>query len=211
MAGNEIVLSQSDNLGFNVQIKLVDGRELQVIRTNKKSEQRYSIDILALKDKSKKVITIAWKWLLASISIFLITLLLLKFLPQLIDENRNFYLGIILFTGLIAAIFSFTRFWKHTSRKQVFHSRNAHIPVIAFSIGRPSKQVFSEFITNLENRITKFRKHMDLAMDKQLTGEMKMLRRLADAGIITRTDYEKAKVKLFSGFDSGFVNRTEQE
>jgi hypothetical protein len=211
MAENEVVLIQNDNLGFNVQIKLVDGRELQVLKTGKKNEQRYSIDILALQDKSKKVFIIAWKWLVASISIFLVMLLLLKFLPPLLNENRNLYLGIILFTGLVGSIFSLVRFWKYTARKQVFHSLNAHIPVIAFNIGRPSKQVFSEFIANLEKRITKFRKHMDLAMDKQLTGEMKMLRRLADAGIISKTDYEKAKTKLFSGFDSHFTNRSDQD
>lgn len=211
MAENELVLSQRDNLGFNLQIKLVDGRELQVLKTGRKKEQRYSIDILALQENSKKVFFIAWKWLVASTGIFLVTLLLLKFLPQLLGENRNLYLGIILFVGLTASIFSFTRFWKYTSRKQVFRSRNAHIPVIAFSIGKPSKHVFSEFITSLENRISKFGKHMDLAMDKQLTGEMKMLRRLADAGIISKADYEKAKAKLFSGFDSNFINRSDQE
>lgn len=48
---------------------------------------------------------------------------------------------------------------------------------------------------------------MDVAEDKQLTGEMKMLRRLSDDGIISKKDYEKAKTKLFSGFDSNFVSR----
>lgn len=209
MADVDIVLNQNDKLGFNVQVKLVEGRELQILKSARKKEQRYSIDILALADKSKKVFIIAWKWLLAGLGFFLVMLLLLKFLPQLLGAHRNLYLAIILFSGIIGSILCFIQFWKHSARKQVFHSRNGHIPVVAFSIGKPSKQEFTKFITNLEQRIKKFRSHMELAMDKQLTGEMKMLRRLSDQGVISKADYEKAKEKLFSGFDSGFVNRSE--
>lgn len=210
MADVDVVLNQNDKLGFNVQVKLVEGRELQILKSSKKQEQRYSIDILALQDKSKKVFIIAWKWLLASLGFFLVMLLLLKFLPQVLGAHRNLYLGVILFSGIIGTILCFIQFWKHSSRKQVFHSRNGHVPVIYFSIGKPSKQEFTQFITNLEKRIKKFRSHMDLAMDKQLTGEMKMLRRLSDAGVISKEDYEKAKGKLFSGFDSGFASQSDQ-
>ena len=202
MADVDIELNQNDKLGFNVQVKLIDGRELQILKTTKKNEQRYSIDILALQDKSKKVFFIAWKWLLASIGFFLVMLLLLKFLPQLLGSHRNLYLGIILFSGIIGSILCFIQFWKHSSRKQVFHSRNGHIPVIAFRIGKPSKQEFTKFITNLEQRIKKFSSHMELDMDKQLTGEIKMLRRLSEVGVISKAEYEKTKGKLFSGFTS---------
>jgi hypothetical protein len=211
MAEIDVVLNQNDNLGFNVQVKLVDGRELQVIKSRKKNEQRYSIDILALQEKSKKTFVIAWKWLIASVSFFLVMLLLLKFLPQVLGENRNLYLAIILFSGLIGSVLCFIQFWKHTSRKQVFYSCNAHVPVISFNIGKPSKDVFTDFITRLEHRIKKFRQHMSIPMDKQLTGEMKMLRRLTDAGVMSQSEYETAKSKIFSGFDSNFVNRSDQD
>ena len=65
--------------------------------------------------------------------------------------------------------------------------------------------MLSDFITAIEKRIKKFRSHMDVSDEKQLTGEMKMLRRLSDAGVISKKDYEKAKAKLFSGFDSSSV------
>ena len=48
---------------------------------------------------------------------------------------------------------------------------------------------------------------MDIDDEKQLTGEMKMLRRLSDQGVISKKDYENAKTKLFSGFDSTEVKR----
>lgn len=200
MAENEVVLKQQNRFGLDTQIRLVDGRQLQVINKSKKTEQNYSVDILSLKDKSKKIFSIAWKWLIASISFFLIMLLLLKFLPGFLTENKNLYLGIILLIGLLGSIFSFVQFLKNSSRKQIFYSRNADVPIITLCAGKPTKKIFLSFIETIEKRIKQFRNHMDLAVDKQLTGEMKMLRRLSDAGIITKKEYEKAKVKLFSGF-----------
>lgn len=207
MAENEIVLKQRDSLGVDVHIKLIDGRELQVSKKGKKTQQAYSIDILSLQDKSEKLYSIAWKWLFSSITVFIVMLILLKVLPLYLEADRNLYLGITLFIGIVGTLFCFTQFWKHTSRKQVFHSRNGHIPVIEIRAGKPSKKIFSNFIDVVEKRIKKFRHHMKVPEDKQLTGEMKMLRRLCNDGVISKTDYEKAKTKLFSGFDSNFINR----
>lgn len=207
MAESEIVFRQRNTVGFDVQVKLVDGRELQVLNKGKKSEQAYSVDILSLQDKSKKIFSIAWKWLIASISFLVVTLLLLKMLPAYLDTNKNLYLGIILLVGFTGTIFGFIKFWKLTSQKQIFYSRNAHVPIVTLCTGKPSKKTFSSFIELIEKRIKKFRNHMDIDNDKQLTGEMKMLRRLSDDGIISKKDYEKAKSKLFSGFDSQTVTR----
>ncbi|MCK4864737.1 MAG: hypothetical protein KAT06_04870 [Gammaproteobacteria bacterium] len=202
MAENEYVLKQRNVSGCNVQIKLVDGRELQVFSKSKKSKKSYSVDILSLQDESKKVILIAWKWLLYSIGFFLITLLLLKILPGILNVDKNLYLGIVLVIGMVGSLVSLTFFWKKTSRKHIFYSRNAHVPIVILSAGNPSKKLLSDFVTVIEKRIKKFRNHMDVSEEKQLTGEMKMLRRLSDSGVISKKDYEKAKTKLFSGFDS---------
>lgn len=201
MAENEVVLKQRNSLGFDIQIKLVDGRELQVVRNGKKIKHVYSVDILSLQDKSKKTFFIAWKWLIAGISFFLFTLLMLKVLPAYLGNNKNLYLGIILLAGVLGGILCFVQFWKHTSKKQIFHSRNAHVPIIELNAGKPSKEIFSAFVNAIEQRIKKFRDHMNIAEDKQLIGEMKMLRRLSDDGVISKKEYENAKTKLFSGFN----------
>ena len=211
MVEKEVVLSQRDSHGFVIQIKLIDGRELHVQKTGKRKDLSYSVDILSLQDKSKRVFSIAWKWLIASFSVFIIMLLLLTFLPQYIPQhletNRNLYLGVTLIAGVIGTLFCFIMFWKRTSRKQVFYSRNGRVPIIEFIIGKPSKKAFTYFIDKVENRIKKFREHMNLPADKQLTGEMKMLRRLTEEGVIRKAHYEKAKAKLLGGFDSNFINR----
>ena len=201
MAENELILKQRNSLGFDTQIKLIDGRELQVISKKKKIKQSYSVDILSLKDKSKLTTVIAWKWLFFCIGIFLLTLLMLKILPSYLGDNKNLYLGLILLSGFIGAIFCFIKFWKNTSRQQVFFSKKARVPIIKLSTGKPSKKEFSTFIKSVEQRINNFQAHMEVSDEKQLTGEMKMLRRLCDIGVISKTSYESAKGKLFSGFD----------
>lgn len=203
MAGKEISLTQKDIDGTNVQIKLIEGRELQVVRSGKKLKHHYSIDILSLKDASKKTLSIAWKWLFFTIFILILTMLMVKILPQYIPETsgkNNNVPNIILMSGLLVTLFCFYKFLKLTGRKQILYSRNANIPIIALVVGKPSKKIFTDFMISLEIRIKQFRKHMNVPMDKQLTGEMKMLRRLADEGIIKKSQYEKAKSKLFSGF-----------
>lgn len=207
MAETDVILKQRNSLGFELQIKLVDGRELQVASKEHKTKRVYSVDILSLQDKSKKVIFIAWKWLIISLCFFLFTILMLKILPPYLNNNKNLYLGIILFFGVVAGFLGLVQFWKHSSRKQIFYSRNAHIPIIELSAGKPTKNSFSHFVNTVEQRIKKFRSHMDITEDKQLIGEMKMLRRLSDDGVISNKLYEAAKAKLFKGFDSQVINR----
>ena len=207
MDESEIVFKQRNSFGFDIQVKLVDGRELQVLNKGKKTRKSYSVDILSLQDKSKKVFFIAWKWLLACISFLLVTLSLLKFLPPYLSTNKDLYLGLILLIGAAGMIFTFVKFWKFTSRKQIFYSRNAQVPIVILCVGKPSKKTFSNFIDTIEKRIKKFRSHMNIDEEKQLTGEMKMLRRLSDDGVISKKEYEVAKSKLFSGFDSSIVTR----
>jgi len=200
MVETELVIQQRDASGFDVQVKLIDGRELQFLSEGKKSELNYSVDILSLQVKSKKIFFIAWKWLFGSIIFFLLTLLSLKILPDYLAENKNIYLSIALLIGMIGGLFCAIRFWKSTSVKQVFYSRKAHVPIIILSVGKPSKKIFLSFINSVEKRIKQFSSHMDLSKERQLTGEMRMLRRLSDIGFISKKSYEKAKAKLFSGF-----------
>lgn len=200
MAENELVLKQRNSLGFNTQIKLIDGRELQVISKKKKINQSYSVDILSLNDKSKLTLYVAWKWLFFCAGIFLLTLLMLKILPLYLDNNKNLYLGIVLLSGFLGTIFCFVKFFKNTSKQQIFYSKKAQVPIIRLSSGKPSKEKFSTFINSVEQRIKKFQEHMNVPEDKQLVGEMKMLRRLSETDVISENAYNSAKKKLFSGF-----------
>lgn len=207
MAINELNLTQRNMNGVDVNVKLIEGRQLQVSNKAKSSTDSFSVDILSLKEKSSAKFLIAWKWLLLSIGMFLVSLLLLKVLPQYLNDNRNLYLGMILLFGTLGVILSFVKFILSSSRQQIFYSHNANVPILSLKINKPSKKEFSAFISQLEKRINKFRQHMNIDEEKQLTGEMKMLRRLSDEGVISKAEYENAKSKLFSGFDSKVVSK----
>lgn len=207
MEENELILKQRNSRGFMTQIKLINGRELQVIRNTKKIKQSYSVDILSLQERSKLITVIAWNWLITCVGFILLTLLLLKFSPPYLGNDNFFYLGIILVTGFLGCALSFVQFLKNTSKQQIFFSKNANVPIIKLNKGKPTKEVFSTFINSIQKRITEFQAHMDIAEENQLIGEMKMLRRLSDSGVISKKSYELAKETLFNGFDSQVINR----
>lgn len=207
MEENELILKQRNSRGFITQIKLINGRELQVIRNTKKVKQSYSVDILSLQERSKLITIIAWNWLITCVGFVLLTLLMLKFLPPYLGDDKNFYLGMILVTGFLGSTLSFVMFLKNTSKQQIFFSKNANVPIIKLNKGKPTKEIFSTFINSIEQRITEFQAHMEVAEEKQLIGEMKMLRRLSDSGVVSKKSYELAKEKLFNGFDSQVINR----
>jgi len=205
MAINELSLKQRNVHGVDVMVKLLDGRELHI--SNNTAKNDFSVDILSLTEKSEARFYIAWKWLMLSATIFIFSLLLLKILPHYLNDNQNLYLGMVILFGFLAVVLSMIKFFLITSRQQVFYSRNAHVPILSLRKNQPSKKEFKKFIEQLENRIKKFRKHMNIDEEKQLTGEMKMLRRLSDDGVISKSDYEAAKNKLFSGFDGNFSSK----
>ena len=120
-------------------------------------------------------------------------------------ENKNMYLAAVLLIGVLATITSLSRFFKKTSIKQIFYSRNALVPIVILSINKPNKKIFSSFVESVEKHIGITQKKNKISEEKQLAGEMKMLRRLSDETIISKKMYESAKNKLFSGFDSQLI------
>ena len=187
---------------MEIQVRLFDGRELQYVARTGKSKQSYSIDILSLQDKSKNVFIIAWKWLAIAVAAFLLTLGLLVILPPVLGENKNLVLGLVFLAGVVVSIFSLIRFFKNTSRRCIFYTRKAGVPVIRLYTGKPSAKAVQAFTDKVEQRIQKVRAHLNIDEDKQLTGEIKMLRRLSDSGIISKKEYEAARAVLLSGFGS---------
>ena len=56
------------------------------------------------------------------------------------------------------------------------------------------------FVKLLEQRIENAHNHMNLTKEQQITGEIKMLRRLMEESIIKNTDYEPARARLMKKF-----------
>ena len=90
--------------------------------------------------------------------------------------------------------------WLSSSRKQVFYTRHGHIPLLEIWVGQPNGKSFRKYVKLLKERIEEAQAKSGLDNEQQLTGEMKMLRRLADENVINKDLYEKAKASLFKKF-----------
>ena len=117
--------------------------------------------------------------------------LCLNFLPM--PGESMLYLASVYAVGLGVAAGCFYKAWKGTSQKQVFHSRGANVPLIELAINNPSKKIFDDFVGKVEELIQSSREGLVISSNNQLAGEMKMLRRLSEDGVLSASVYKKAK------------------
>jgi len=194
MANDFIEIHQQWAPGLGVKVKLLNGRELHVEKKVKPHRTKYIIDLLALEETSQQKTILGWKWFVAGLTAILSMALCLSFLPML-DESM-LYMALIYIVGLAGSAGCFLKAYKGTSRKQIFHSRSANIPLIELAINKPSKKVFNDFVNNLEALIQSSREGLVISTNNQLAGEMKMLRRLSEEGVLSVSAYKKAKTGL---------------
>lgn len=193
-------LEQSGQFGSKRQIQLLDNRELRIIEEQKRRRTEYSIDLLALEDSSRFKVCISWPWLLGGVVIVLLTLSIMRLLPEIAPSYSDLLSMPTGIVGGLAATACAYIFWLKSSRKQCFFSRHAKIPLVELQVGKPSRKEFKQFVDYLEQRIAMLRKHFNLSTEQQLSGEMRMLRRLSDRKVLNDADYKRAKTKLFNRF-----------
>ena len=194
MAKDVLTITQNDVNGADIKIALVNQQELRVKRKKPFSTKEYRINVLVLNDKSKRKISFGWKWFLAGIVTSL--LLLPKSIHLLIIPNL--YLDLAFYAGLIISIYCFFMAWETTTLRQFFYSHSTNIPIIELAVGKPSRNEFDAFLKKTEESIWAYREKMDINPNKQLTGEIKTLRRLNEIGIISEPDYENSKSVLLN-------------
>jgi hypothetical protein len=187
-------IDQQDKQGLKTQVKLLNERTLQVEKRGKRGFQKYTIDLLALDSASKVETIFGWQWLVTGILSILLMLVLLNLLPVL-DESLLLR-SITYLLGLGIAGGCFYTAWKRSSRKQIFYSRNGQVPLVELAMNFPTKQAFNAFVHQLEDRIESSQREMELSMKNQLAGEMRMLRRLSEEGILSEKVYNTAKTVL---------------
>lgn len=198
MADEVLAINQEGVNGADVQISLVQERELRVERNGKRAKSKFSIDVLALEETSQRKTNLGWKWLLVGVMVMLLAFAVSNLVPML--KNSMAYQGVVYVAAIGLGIGCFFMAWKVTNKMQIFYSRKAKVPLIELAVNKPSKKEFGAFVEKLESCITAAHQKMNIGNDKQLTGEMKTLRRLADQGVLGRTEYETAKSYLLSNF-----------
>lgn len=187
------VLKRSNRVSFQ------DNRTLRIDSQNNNNTKTYRIDVIALRAKHTRGISFAWPWLIAAIVLFV--LLLVEISTSLIFPDSGSWLAILVKATLgVLSVVCLVLFIKLSYGKFVFKTRHAKVPLLDIWTGQPSGKAVKTFVKLLEQRIENAHNHMNLTEEQQLTGELKMLRRLMEENIVKSSDYEAARARLMKKF-----------
>lgn len=196
MTAEVMEIVQDRGKGNTLSAALVKDRELRIEKAGKRKTIQYCIDVVALKDESQRKIILGWKWFVAGLAVIVSSLIIPSLLSSLFAEPLFKYL--VYLVGILTGTGCLYMGWKATSVKQIFYSRNADVPLIELFASKPSKKEFSDFVNKVEESIRAIQDKMSLSMKNQLAGEMRMLRRLSEEGVLNSSVYKKAQAELLS-------------
>jgi len=120
MADDLIEIHQEWAQGSGIKIQLKKQRELRVEKHSKRGSTKYTIDLLALGDKSKQKVILGWQWFVAGLAAIFLMIACLNFLPILEESTLYQAATYVLGLGLGAACF----LWQlraHPGNKYFFH------------------------------------------------------------------------------------------
>lgn len=174
------------------EFQIVNGRNIRITIRSKGNSQIFTVPMLALAEKGKARAHIAWAWFWLGLVGLLAILVYLGIKDWL---NLNFAILAVL---IVATIIGFVMLGMNFSRKRVYFTAISKIPLFYILIGKPDTKSYRKFLETFERHLQKTRSHWNLRNDQQIAGEIRMLRRLANEGVISHKAYESAKDKLFS-------------
>jgi len=190
-----LTLSQHGKGNEQRHFELKAGRELHVVQEGSVGTNKYGLSILALHDQGKRVYQFKKTWLvLALLAVAAMAAFpnLAPHIPAVLAPYSLYILAGLFFSGLL-----FLMLLIHTfKRSYVYYSIYTNLPLVKLWINNPTRKDFQHFITLLENNIKQHKQMMKIAYDKQLAGELRTLRRVTEAGMLSESVYLAAKAKL---------------
>jgi hypothetical protein len=186
-------LNQRGTFARPRHFELLDNRQVRVTLPSGRRTLAYSLDVLALDPTGRRRFTVSWLWLGVLLGGLLVSWLSLVFLSDL-ESKVTYFLGLAA-GGLIAALGALM-FFRSLTRRRVFVSRYAHVPLLDLLVNNPDRKRFREFLNRLEESVKSAHSQYDMPKDQRIAGEMRTLRRLSEQNILSSQDYEQAKAKL---------------
>lgn len=189
-------LRQQGSYGQQREYQIVNGQHIRIAIGKKGKLKSFAVPFLALADKSKSRLHIAWAWLWLAISgvVAIPVYFSLKDLLGLKSQTVDF----AVIAGLVVvALIGLFMVGMNFSRKRVFFTVYSKVPLFEILIGKPDSRSYKDFLSTLNGYIQKARNHWELRAEQQIAGEIRMLRRLANEGVISNKVYEQAKDKMF--------------
>ena len=189
-------LQQSLGLGVFHEYQILNGQEVRVSLKQGSRQKSYLVSLLALADKSRYRLNVAWGWLLACLFSAGLLILYYAFKDRLDWKLGQFEYLLVAGLSLIA-LASLVIFVLKLKRKRIYYARHSRVPLFGIVIGNPDSRSYRTFTEILSEQLKRARGFWKLTTEQQFAGEIKMLRRLANEGIISKLEYEKAKNRLF--------------
>lgn len=197
-SGSE-TLVQNQSLKKSNRVTFLDNRTLRIDSEYKNKKTSYRIDVIALKVKHRHRVTFAWPWLAAAVILFALLLAEISYSFMFPAEPAWLAIAGEIAIGILSVI-CLAVFIKSSQGKYVFKSRHAKVPLLDIWSGQPSGKAVKAFVKLVEQRIDNAHNHMNLTKEQQITGEIKMLRRLMEENILQASDYEAARARLMKKF-----------
>ena len=190
-----LVLDQKITPHEQCHFELKAGRELHVVHTRQDKTTKYAFSILAMHAQGKRIYQFKKRWLLLALGTLLVMPLFPQILLHLPAGIEHYSLSILLVLFFTAMLF-FMLLVRSFKNRYVFYSAHTRLPLVEFWVNNPTRKEFQQFIAALEDGIRLHRQEMNIAYDKQLAGELRTLRRVTEAGILSESVYLAAKAKL---------------
>ncbi len=183
-----LMLRQNGKAKDERYYELRAGRELHVVHGKKK----FALSLLALDDQGRRIYQYKKRWLILGIMAIAAMLLFSK-----LGQYWSVSIVPYLLSGLFFAALLFFMLLVYTfQRSYVFLSIHTRLPLVEFWINNPTRKEYHKFISALEHAIKQHRAEMKIPHDKQLAGELRSLRRVMEAGMLSESVYLAAKAKL---------------
>jgi hypothetical protein len=171
-----------------------DSQCYQKIKHKHRRKYKFRVDLTYLDPRPFHIRHIEWKWLYASLALWILDAILLF--------TDWFSAGSIVFLGAITcitvvALMTMLAFFYLSHDTVYFRSRFGKIRLLELANNNPNKDSFRDFVNKLVVQINKSKSAKGLDQGQMLTSELKELRRLKDESILPEESYEKAKRRIF--------------
>ena len=182
--------------GIRRTFTIFNGSQLhQTLQTFKHKQARpYRINLRYVSVEPARNRKFAWRCLMA----FAIGLALAA-IPAAVWYFTQFKSDYLLVASLLfaaASVISLLLFFYRTRDNYVYKSLVAGVPLIELDTNVPNMHAFDAFLSTLESYIRDVQKRA-MSNRELLAGELKDLRRLKDAGMLSEEIYEQARTQIF--------------
>ena len=194
---NDLNIKQTDVFKREFRFEVFNKHYLRVKKKNRKKTSEYTVDLISLAPECVNVKTIAWVWLGFALMFVIVASALLYHLIGNFSLQAFFTFVPLSLLSLLLAAASVAMFLYKSSNKKIFVTNYCRYPLAGVILNNPNTIECDRFVEAVEQRIQEAHDSYDISEDKLKAGELKMLRRLREKGVISTTQYEQYKNTIF--------------